>query len=134
MLPAKATFNNTDEYIAMFPENVQEILQTLRAAIKKTAPAAEEVISYKMPAFRLNGMLVWFAANKEHIGFYPTPSPIKVFKKELAGYKTSKGAIRFPLGKTIPLTLVKDIVRYRVKENSEKTKTKLRKKTSIAKK
>ena len=134
MLPAKATFSNTDEYIAMFPENVQEILQTLRAAIKKTAPAAEEVISYKMPAFRLNGMLVWFAANKEHIGFYPTASPIKVFKKELAGYKTSKGAIQFPFGKAIPLTLVKDIVKFRVKENSEKAKTKQKKKTSIAKK
>jgi uncharacterized protein YdhG (YjbR/CyaY superfamily) len=131
MLPAKTTFNNTDEYIALFPENIQEILQKLRATIKKSAPGAEEVISYKIPAFKLNGMLVWFAANKEHIGFYPTASPIRVFKKELASYKTSKGAIQFPIEKAIPLTLVKDIVKFRVSENLQKAKPK--KKTSNSK-
>lgn len=133
MLPAKTTFNNTDEYIALFPENIQEILQKLRATIKKSAPGAEEVISYKIPAFKFNGMLVWFAANKEHIGFYPTASPIRVFKKELAGYKTSKGAIQFPIEKAIPFTLVKDIVRFRVNENLQKAKTKPKKKTSNSK-
>jgi uncharacterized protein YdhG (YjbR/CyaY superfamily) len=81
-----------------------------------------------MPAFRLNGMLVWFAAYKDHIGFYPTASPIKFFKKKLEGYKTSKGAIRFPIEKTIPLALIKEIVRFRVNENSQKTTARLKKK------
>ena len=128
MIPGKTTFSNTDEYIALFPENIQSILQKLRTTIKKAAPGAEEVISYKMPAFRLNGMLVWFAVNKEHIGFYPTASPIKAFKKELSGYKTSKGAIQFPLNKSIPFSLVKDIVKFRMKENLDKAKTKQKKK------
>lgn len=131
MISSKTTFGNTDEYIAMFPENIQQLLQKLRATIKRAAPDAEEMISYKMPAFKLNGMLVWFAANKEHIGFYPTPSPIKVFKKELSNYKTSKGAIQFPIERPIPLKLVKDIVQYRVKENLNKAK--LKKKTSSVK-
>lgn len=134
MINAKTAFTNTDEYIAMFPANIRQILEKLRATIKKAAPGAEEVISYNMPGFKLNGMLVWFAANKEHIGFYPTPSPIKVFKKELAAYKTSKGAIQFPIEKTIPLKLVKDIVILRVKENAEKAKAKLKSKTSTVKK
>ena len=128
---SKATFSNTDEYIAMFPANIRDILQKLRATIKKAAPDAEEVISYKMPAFKLNGMLVWFAVNKEHIGFYPTASPIIAFKKELANYKTSKGAIQFSIEKPLPLKLVKDIVQFRIKENLNKLK--LKKKTSSAK-
>jgi uncharacterized protein YdhG (YjbR/CyaY superfamily) len=131
MISSKATFGNTDEYIAMFPENIQQLLQKLRATIKRAAPNAEEVISYKMPAFKLNGMLVWFAANKEHIGFYPTASPIVAFKKELVNYKTSKGAIQFPIEKPIPLKLIKDIVQYRVKENLNKANVK--KKTSSVK-
>jgi uncharacterized protein YdhG (YjbR/CyaY superfamily) len=130
MQKTKTTFTTTDEYIAMFPANVQAILQKLRSTIKKIAPSAEEVISYKMPAFKLNGMLVWFAAYKEHIGFYPTGSPIKVFKKELTPYKTSKGAIQFPIDKPIPLTLVKDIVKFRVKENLERAKVKAKTKTN----
>lgn len=131
---SNTTFSNTDEYIAGFPENIQVILQKLRATIKKSAPGAEEVISYKIPAFKLNGMLVWFAANKEHIGFYPTASPIKVFKKELEGFKTSKGAIHFPIKKNIPLSLVKKIVQFRVRENLQKQPTKLKRKTSVARK
>ena len=127
MLPAKTTFNNTDEYIALFPEHIREILQKLRTTIKKAAPSAEEAISYKMPAFKLNGILVWFAVNKEHIGFYPTASPIKALKKELAGYRTSKGAIQFPIDKPIPLTLVKTIVKFKLKENAEKEKRKSKK-------
>lgn len=119
---------NIDEYIDQFPVNVQAILQKLRATIKKTAPAAEEVISYQMPAFKYHGMLVYFAGFKNHIGFYPTSSPMKVFKDKLTNYKTSRGAIQFPIDKAIPLTLVKDIVKFRVKENLEKENTKLKKK------
>jgi uncharacterized protein YdhG (YjbR/CyaY superfamily) len=128
MKTSKPKFSNADEYIAMFPGNVREILQQVRSTIKKTAPGAQEVISYQMPAFKLDGMLVWYAANKEHIGFYPTPSPIKVFKKELENYKTSKGAIQFPLDKSIPLKLIKDIVKFRINEDSEKAERKLRQK------
>jgi len=118
---------NIDEYIGQFPANVQAILQKLRATIKKTAPGAEEVISYQMPAFKYHGMLVYFAGYKNHIGFYSTSSPMKVFKDKLSNYKTSKGAIQFPIDKAIPLTLVKDIVKFRVKENLEKEKAKLKK-------
>lgn len=117
-----------DEYIQQFPANVQATLQKLRAAIKKTAPKAEEMISYQMPAFKYHGMLVYFAGYKNHIGFYPTSSPMKVFKDRLINYKTSKGAIQFPIDKAIPLTLVKDIVRFRIKENLEKENAKLKKK------
>ena len=122
---------NIDEYIERFPENVQSILQKLRATIRKAAPGAEEVISYQMPAFKYHGMLVYFAGYKNHIGFYPTSSPMKVFKKELAGYKTSKGAIQFPIEKAIPSTLVKNIVKFRIKENLEKESAKWKKKTSV---
>jgi len=119
---------NIDEYIKQFPANVQTILQKLRATIKKTAPAAEETISYQMPAFKYHGMLVYFAGYKKHIGFYPTSSPMKVFKDRLTNYKTSKGAIQFPINEAIPLALVRDIVKFRIKENLEKENTKLKKK------
>ena len=122
---------NIDEYIERFPENVQAILQKLRATIRRAAPGAEEVISYQMPAFKYHGMLVYFAGYKNHIGFYPTSSPMKVFKKELAGYKTSKGAIQFPIKKAIPSTLVRNIVKFRIKENLEKESAKWKKKTSV---
>ncbi|MGB8359345.1 MAG: DUF1801 domain-containing protein [Bacteroidales bacterium] len=114
---------NTDEYIAGFPENIQRKLNDLRAAIRKAAPGAEESISYRMPAYKLNGVLVYFAAQKNHIGFYPTSSGVIAFKKELAEYKTSKGAVQFPLDKPIPLKLVSTIVKFRVKENSERIKS-----------
>jgi uncharacterized protein YdhG (YjbR/CyaY superfamily) len=117
-----------DEYIEQFPASVQEILQKLRATIKKTAPAAEETMSYQMPAFKYYGMLVYFAGYKNHIGFYPTSSPMKVFKDRLTNYKTSKGAIQFPINEAIPLALVRDIVKFRIKENLEKENTKLKKK------
>jgi uncharacterized protein YdhG (YjbR/CyaY superfamily) len=119
---------NIDEYIEQFPANIQAILQKLRATIKKTAPAAEEAISYQMPAFKYHGMLVYFAGYKNHIGFYPTSSPMKVFKDRLTNYKTSKGAIQFPINEAIPLTLIEDIVKFRIKENLEKENTKLKKK------
>jgi uncharacterized protein YdhG (YjbR/CyaY superfamily) len=119
---------NIDEYIERFPANVQVTLQKLRAAIKKTAPAAEETISYQIPAFKYHGMLVFFAGYKNHVGFYPTSSPMKVFKDRLTSYKTSKGAIQFPIDKALPLTLVKDIVRFKIKENLEKENAKPKKK------
>jgi|SRR5215469_7141216 len=128
----KKTFNNTDEYIASFPGEIQAILLKLRVTIQRAAPGAEEVISYGMPAFKLNKVLVYFAVNKEHIGFYPTASPIVAFKKELLNYKTSKGAIQFPISQPIPLKLVKEIVQFRVRETQEKSMTK--KKVSAAKK
>jgi uncharacterized protein YdhG (YjbR/CyaY superfamily) len=111
---------SVDEYISNFPEETRNILEQVRATIKKAAPQAEEVISYSMPAFKQNGILVFYAAHKNHIGFYPTSSGTAVFKEELAGYNTSKGAIQFPLGKPIPLDLITRIVEFRVKENAEK--------------
>ena len=107
-----------DEYIAKFPREIQVKLDKLRQIIKEAAPNASETISYQMPTFKLNGNLVHFAAFKKHIGFYPTPSAIIAFEKELSPYHTSKGAIQFPLDKQIPYELVEKIVRYRVKENS----------------
>lgn len=106
-----------DDYINQFPDDIKSKLETIRTAIKKAAPKSVEVISYGMPAFKQNKVLVYFAAGKNHIGFYPTPKPIIVFSKELEGYKTSKGAIQFPLDKKIPLTLISKIVKYRVTED-----------------
>ncbi len=116
-MQSKKEFKNTDDYIATFPKNVQSILQELRQTIRDAAPEAEEIISYQMPAFKLNGILVWFAAFKNHIGFFPKTSAIEAFKNELSPYEVSKGTIRFPLDKPIPLDLVKRIVQYRVKQN-----------------
>jgi uncharacterized protein YdhG (YjbR/CyaY superfamily) len=120
MNTSKKMFSGIDEYISAFPPDVQVILNQIRTAVKKAAPQATEVISYGMPAFKQNKVLVYFAIGKNHIGFYPTPNPIKVFSKELEGYKTSKGAIQFPLDKKIPLTLISKIVKYRVVEDLEK--------------
>lgn len=106
-----------DEYIATFPEAVQLTLQELRAAIKSAAPDAAEKISYRMPTFFLKGNLVHFAAYKNHIGFYPAPSGIQAFAKELSVYESSKGAIRFPIDQPLPLELIKKIVEFRVAEN-----------------
>jgi uncharacterized protein YdhG (YjbR/CyaY superfamily) len=115
-----AKYKSIDEYIKSFPADIQETIQKLRKTIKEAAPEAKETISYQMPAFKLNGILVWFAMYKNHIGFYPRPSGIEAFKTELAPFKTSKGAIQFPLDKPIPYDLVKKIVVFRVKENTQK--------------
>ena len=112
--------STTDEYIAAFPEKTKEMREQLRDTIKKAAPKAEEVISYGMPAFKQNGMLVYFAAFRNHIGFYPTASGIKEFKKELFMYKGAKGSVQFPLDKPLPLSVVKKIVKFRVAENQQK--------------
>jgi uncharacterized protein YdhG (YjbR/CyaY superfamily) len=111
-------FKTIDEYIKAFPPDIQDILEKMRQTIHSAAPEAVEAISYRMPVFKLNGVLVYFAAYKSHIGFYPTSSGIEAFKKELASYKWSKGTVQFPLDKPIPYDLVEKIVRFRVKENS----------------
>jgi len=111
---------NIDEYISGFPKETQKILEQLRATIKKTAPNADEVISYSIPAFKLNGMLVWFAAYSNHIGFYPRGSGIEAFKKELSIYKGAKGSVQFPLDKPLPSGLIAKIVKFRVTENLQK--------------
>jgi len=115
---ARKAPESIDDYIAGFPKDVQEKLQALRTAIRRSAPQAVEKISYGMPAFSLNGDLVYFAAFENHIGFYPTPSGIEAFHRELSAYKGGKGSVRFPLEKPLPLALIAKIVRFRVKENS----------------
>ena len=119
------TLNNTiDEYISGFPEDIQTLLQQIRVTIREAAPEAEEAIKYAMPTFVLNGNLVHFAAFKNHIGFYPVPSGIEAFKKELSFYKGAKGSVQFPLDKPMPLELISRIVQFRVNENLKKAKAK----------
>jgi len=112
------SYGTIDEYIQAFPPHVQVILQKIRQTVRKAAPDATEAISYQMPTFRLNGNLVHFAAHKNHVGFYPTPTGTAAFKNELAQYKSGKGSIRFPLEKPVPYGLIEKIVRFRVAENS----------------
>lgn len=110
-------FKTMDEYIKTFPEDVQDILEKMRQTIRKATPEATEAISYQMPTFKLNGKnLVHFAAWKNHIGFYPTPSGTEAFKKELSRYKGAKGSVQFPLEEPIPYDLVKKVVMFRMKE------------------
>ena len=120
----KAGFVSIDEYIAAFPEEIQKMLEELRAIIKAAAPEAQEKISYQMPAFAQKGILVYFAAWKNHIGFYPTSSGTQAFKQELSVYKSSKGSVKFPLDKPLPLDLISNIVRFRVAENLKKAEEK----------
>lgn len=116
-------FGTMDEYIKTFPSDVQSILEKMRQTIRRAAPEAVEAISYQMPTFKLNSRnLVHFAAFKSHIGFYPVPSGIEAFKKELTPYKQGKGSVQFPLDKPIPYDLVEKIVKYRVKENLNEKK------------
>ena len=126
---SKAIPATVDEYIAVFPKEVQKLLQQVRTTIKKAALTAEEVINYGMPAYKLNGMLVYFAGYKNHIGFYPVPSGMKAFEKELSKYKSGKGSAQFPIDQPLPLALVTKIVKFRVKENLEKAEAKKMKKT-----
>lgn len=115
---------NIDQYISEFPEEIQVILEEIRTTIQNAAPKAIEKISYAMPSFYLNGNLVYFAAFKNHIGFYPTSSGIEAFQDEISHYKNSKGAVQFPINQKIPLALITKIVKFRVKENELKIKTK----------
>jgi len=114
---SRSQSKNIDDYIATFPQNVQHRLRELRSAIREAAPQAEESISYGMPTFKLNGNLVHFAAYNKHIGFYVPSSVILAFKEKLSSYKQSKGTVQFPIDWPIPLDTVKEIVRFRVKEN-----------------
>lgn len=109
--------NEVDDYIARFPAEVQQLLRQVRQAITAAAPEAQERISYQMPAYTLEGNLVYFAAFKNHIGFYPTASGIERFQAQLAGYKWAKGSVQFPLDQPIPVELIGEIVRFRVEEN-----------------
>ena len=111
-----------DSYIKYFPSPVRIMLSQIRKVIREAAPDAEEIISYGMPAYRLEGNLVYFAAFKNHIGFFPTASGIRKFEKELGKFKHSKGTVQFPLDMPIPVALVKKIVKFRVKENLEKAR------------
>jgi len=122
MNPEKIKFKTIDEYISSFPNDVQLLLQELRSEIIKSAPEAEEKISYNMPVFFQNGILVYFAGYKNHIGFYPTPNGIENYAEELKNYKTSKGAIQFPIDKPLPKNLIAKIVKFRAKENLKKSK------------
>jgi len=124
----KNTPTTIDEYIAGFPPDIQEKLNKLRATIRAAAPEAGEKISYQMPTFTLHGNLVHFAAFKNHIGFYPTPSGIEQFDKALSSYKRSKGAVQFPLDQPIPYEVVSRIVKFRLQENLEKAAAKAKKK------
>jgi uncharacterized protein YdhG (YjbR/CyaY superfamily) len=110
--------HSIDDYIKEFPEKIRKLLEQVRLTIRKAAPEATEKISYGMPTFYYNGNLVHFAAFKNHIGFFPTPSAIEAFQKELKGYKTSKGTVQFPLADPMPLKLIERVVKFRAKENA----------------
>ncbi|MBP7831757.1 MAG: DUF1801 domain-containing protein [Candidatus Pacebacteria bacterium] len=118
------SYTTTPEYIASYPKEVQALLKKVRATIKKAAPKAEEKIGYGIPTFTLNGNLVHFGGFKTHIGFFPGPAGITAFEKDLAKYKTTKGTIQFPLDKPLPLGLIAKIVKFRVKQNTEKAPNK----------
>ncbi len=109
-----------DQYIAQYPADVQAIMNKIRATIKETAPQAQERISYGMPGFYQNGMLVWFGGHKDFIGFYPTGEGVEAFKDQLTGYTITKGAVHFPLNQPIPYELIRKMVRSRVEANLKK--------------
>jgi uncharacterized protein YdhG (YjbR/CyaY superfamily) len=115
-------YRSIDEYIRSFPRDVQKKLRELRKLIREQAPQAQEKISYQMPTFFLNGNLVHFAAYSKHIGFYPTPSAISAFKSRLSKYENAKGSVQFPLDEPLPIQLIKQIVRFRVSENTKPKK------------
>lgn len=114
---------NIDDYISRFPNDVQEILEKIRMTVQKAAPEAREKISYSIPAFDQNGIVVYFAAFKNHIGLYALPTGHEAFKKELSSYKSGKGSVQFPLNKPMPYDLITKIVKFRVKENLETKKS-----------
>ncbi|MDB5114806.1 MAG: hypothetical protein JWQ79_298 [Mucilaginibacter sp.] len=115
---------NIDDYIAAYPEDIQHLLQTIRATIHQAAPEAKEDIKYGIPTFTLNGNLVHFGGYKNHIGFYPAPMGIEAFKKETKIYEAGKGTLQFPIDKPLPLDLISRIVKFRVEKNLEKAKKK----------
>ena len=114
------SYSSVTEYIKLQPRNIQPLLKQLRSTIKKCAPRADETISYGIPTLKLNGPLIHFGGFIKHISFFPGPSGVSNFKKELAGYKTSKGTIQFPIDKPLPIQLITKIVKFRIKENLAK--------------
>jgi uncharacterized protein YdhG (YjbR/CyaY superfamily) len=113
-------FTDVDHYISTFPENMQKLLVQMRSTNQNAAPAADEFISYGMPAYKQNGVLVYFAAFKNHIGFYPTATGIAHFKKELSGFKGGKGSVQFTINKELPIELICEIVKFKLDENIRK--------------
>ncbi|MCA9184468.1 MAG: DUF1801 domain-containing protein [Pirellulaceae bacterium] len=124
MRTGNALPNSIDAYISGYPQHVQDILQEIRAIVRDAAPDADEAIKYGIPTFVWNGNLVHFAAYEKHVGFYPTPSGIEHFKDELSGYMNAKGSVQFPLDAPMPFSLIKKIVKFRVKENRDKAASK----------
>lgn len=120
MLTPSTRFATVEAYFSALPAPTKKLLRQLRETIRAAAPGAQEVISYNMPAIKLKGVLVWYAGYKQHIGFYPRPSTLQAFKKELSGYKGSKGAVQFPLDEPLPLDLITRMVKFRVKEDQLK--------------
>jgi uncharacterized protein YdhG (YjbR/CyaY superfamily) len=118
----RTEFDTIDSYIGSFPEDVQAILQKVRETIRAAAPDAVEAIKYAIPTFVWNGNLIHFAGYQNHIGVYPAPVGIEAFKEELAGYKTGKGSIQFPLNKPIPYDLIRRITEFRIAEMPVKEK------------
>ena len=128
MAISKSTKNEVDKYIASFPKEVQERLQAIRQIILKEVPDAEEKIGYGIPTYKLNGKnLVHFGGFKNHVGFYPTPSGLSAFEKELSAYQAGKGSAQFPNDKPLPVALITKIVKFRLKENMEEAKKKAKK-------
>ena len=117
-------FRTVEEYLSSLSPQARDVAETMRRTVKKAAPQARELISYNMPAIELNGILVYYAAYKNHIGFYPTPSGIEAFREELSVYEGAKGSVKFPIDQPLPLRLIKSIVEFRVLENMEKVKSK----------
>jgi uncharacterized protein YdhG (YjbR/CyaY superfamily) len=134
MATLKTTSKEIDNYISGFPKDVQLILEKVRKTIREAAPTAHEIMNYGIPTFTLEGNLVHFAGFKSHIGFYPTPSGIEKFKKELSAYEGAKGSVKFPLDQPIPYELIGRITVFRVKENLERAEAKGKRKKSTAKK
>jgi uncharacterized protein YdhG (YjbR/CyaY superfamily) len=124
MIAEKMDVTSVEAYIAGFPEEIQAILQRVRATIKEAAPDAQEAIKYGLPTMVLHGNLVHFGAFRDHIGFCPTPSGIEAFRDELRPYRLRKGTVQFPLDEPIPYDLIRRITRYRVQENLEKARRK----------
>ena len=120
MEKAKVIPSNVDEYISTFPAAINSRMQQLRKTINATAPKAEELISYNMPAYQYFGGLVSFAGYKNHIGFYPGAGAVVKFSKEFSSFKSAKGSVQFPHDKPVPYNLVSKIVKFRVKQNEEK--------------
>lgn len=128
MITKSTPITDVNSYIAAFPKETQKLLKQLRAIIKKTVPGAEEIISYQMPAYKFHGRLLYFAAFKNHIGFYPMKSTITRFKKELTGFKGAIGSVQFPLDQPLPVELITRMLQFKAKENREKAELKTKKK------